>query len=164
MSFTANKRISLGQPCKASDVNILTANLDYVLANYTLPIHETFIKASQSIPTGTPTKISFDSGGGGLWNIGDPTRITIPVGFTKCQITVSLSRQTFGTWEFETKKNNATYQGEIFHKAAYGFVQSISVPGAIVECTGGDYFEVVVTHISGVNINYAALVSLQVWA
>lgn len=127
--------------------------MNYTLVNLTSP---------QSIGDNSTTPISWhqainDSMGG--WNIGAPTRITIPAGVSKVRFSGGTRWASNGTGirqAYVAKNGGTGFDGEpancLLPPPSNPLWQTLN--GAIVDVTPGDYFEFFVIQKSGANLDF----------
>ncbi len=88
----------------------------------------------------------------GMWDAGNPTRLTVPNGYSRARVSASLriNATTAGAELFMSpRKNNSLFDGMFVHKLAMPQASTPasdgSATGSIVAVNGGDYFELQIT-------------------
>jgi hypothetical protein len=126
------------------------------------------LTVNQSIPNETSEKIMWSGivyDDLGIWNISNPSRLTVPQGVTKIRL-IANTRWDFG----ETGRKHVTFNknGTAFPGTAVDIRLSTNRSQAnictpVLNVTAGDYFEVVVYQDSGAPMNIAGE-SNSIWA
>jgi len=118
------------------------------------------LAANYSIPTNTQAPIPFTveqyDTGGFHDNAVNPSRITVPAGYSWAQLTSSVrfAHSTVGIRISEYWKNGVWLPGSVRQEnpASHGVVGQASTT-CVVACVEGDYFEFVPVQASGGNLN-----------
>jgi hypothetical protein len=118
------------------------------------------ITANESIATSTATAIPWDvivHDDNSIWSAGNPTRLTVPAGFTRCVVggNVEWAGNASGARYVLVNKNGADFYGMPAESSLpAGSVQhSENISSGVLECTAGDYFELVVQQTSGESLS-----------
>lgn len=112
--------------------------------------------ASQAIATSTYTYLTWATENyddAGIWAVGQPTRLTVPSGFTRARASFSVSWGIEVGFDISILKNQLAAPGEV-RMIDTSFVGCGTTP--IMAVTAGDYFEVQVYQSSGVSQDVVA--------
>lgn len=117
---------------------------------------------NQTIATSTNTLLTwgveaYDDAA--IFDIGQPTRLTVPAGFTRVQISFALLWDGAFNWSLTPLKNGAAYIGApngVVARATLDTLNAGSGTSAVLAVTPGDYFEIQVQQISGFNHDIVA--------
>ncbi|MFN8996079.1 MAG: hypothetical protein ACK5X3_20765, partial [Pseudomonadota bacterium] len=114
---------------------------------------------TQAIPNVTNTAISWDNvqiNEVGIYNAGNPTRLTVPVGFSRARFTAGVfwAANNTGTRNVTIRKNLA---GGGFTDIAYDVSPAQNETGralsSLEPVVAGDFFEMIVSHNAGGALN-----------
>lgn len=150
------------------DGNTIWDQLTHDTLPTTLPSFQgalVYINADQSIPDGVATNIIFTTASydtSSFWTVGAPTRITIPSGASRVQLTSNLQFEANGTSlrTIQINKNGSgVYVGRAGQYTATttpNTATSLNCATAVLSVSPGDYFELQTQQNTGGALNAQA--------
>jgi len=94
----------------------------------------------------------------GIWNVGNPSRLTVPAGVSRVRITASMESPSAGftnnSFTMRLSKNGLNFKGMATQSATLGFNNEVmSFSSAVIDVIPGDYFEVRLFHSQDMDLD-----------